>query len=62
MTHWLYSIMTAAVVSGNFGDELEVTWLRERWRKSFEELENSDMDVTEGPIRWKLLGLALPKA
>ena len=28
MTNWIYSIGTATVVSGCFGDELEVKWLR----------------------------------
>ena len=62
MTNWLYSLGTAAVFSGNFGDELVVTWLKGCWRKSFEELENSDVDVAEDPSRWKRLDSALSKA
>ena len=62
MTNWVYSLATAAVVSGNFGDELEVTWFRECWTKSFEELEYSNMEVPEDPLRWKRLDFALSRA
>ena len=34
-TNWMYSLGTATVVSGCFGEELEVKWLRECWSKSF---------------------------
>ena len=45
MANWVYSLGTATVVSGCFGDELEVKWLRECWRKAFDELEFSDTVV-----------------
>ena len=43
MTNWTYYLGTAAVVSGCYGDEKEVTWLRECWSKCFDELECSDL-------------------
>ena len=46
MTNWVYSLGAATVVSGCYGDELEVRWPRERWSKSFDELECSDVDYT----------------
>ena len=62
MTNWVYYLGTATVVSGCFGDELEVKWLRECWSKAFDELECSDMDGTHGQVRWKRLDFALPRA
>ena len=62
MTNWLCSLGTSAVVSGNYGDELEFTWLRECWKKSFEEFEDSDMEVIEDHLRWKQLDFALGRA
>ena len=38
MTNWIYSLGTGDVAAGFYGDELEVTWLRECWSKSFDQL------------------------
>ena len=51
MTNWIYSLGTATVVSGCFGDELEVKWLRECWTKSFDELECAGLDGTVDQTR-----------
>jgi hypothetical protein len=53
MTNWIYSLGTATVVSGCFGDKLEVKWLRECWSKSFNDLECSDFDGTVDQTRWR---------
>ena len=55
MTNWIYALGTATVVSGCFGDELEVTLLRKCWPKSFDELACSDLDGTVGQTRWRRL-------
>ena len=47
MTNWMYSLGIAAVVSGCYGDKLEVTWLRECWLKAFGELERSENNVAK---------------
>ena len=44
---------TEAVVAGCYGDEKEVTWLRECWSKSCEELEISDLAGQTDRLRWK---------
>ena len=62
MTKWVYSLVTATVVSGCFGDELEVKLRRECWSKTFDELECSDMNGTHDQVRWKMLDLSLPRA
>ena len=62
MTNWMYSLGLSADVSGCYGDELEVTWLRECWRTACDELENVRMEVTEDPIGWKRLDFSLLKA
>ena len=62
MTNWVYSLGIVAVVSGCYGDELEVTWLRECWHKTFDAFESSDLYVTEGPVRWNRLDCSLSKA
>ena len=46
MTNWVYSLGTATVVSGCYGDALQVKLLRECWSKALDELECSDMDNT----------------
>ena len=56
MTNRIYSLGTATVVSGCFGYEMEVKWLRECWSKSFD-LECSDLDGTVDQTRWRVLGL-----
>ena len=53
---------TATVVSGCFGDELEIQWLRECWSKSFDSLECSDLDGTVDQTRWRRLDFSLSKA
>ncbi len=45
MTNWVYSLGTATVVSGCFGDNLEAD--------SFDELDDSDMDGVHDQFRWK---------
>ena len=62
MTNWVYSLGTATVVSGCFGDELEVKWLRECWSKSFDDLECSDFDGTVDQTRWRRLDFSLSRA
>ena len=49
-TNLMYALSIAAVVSGCYGDELEVNWLRVCWRKTHDGLESSSMDVTEDPV------------
>ena len=53
MTNWVYSLGTATVVSGCYGDELEAKWLRECWSKALDELEWSDVDYTHDQTRWR---------
>ena len=62
MTNWICSLGAATVVSGCFGDELEVEWLRECWAKSFDELECSDLDGTVDQTRWRRLDFSFSKA
>ena len=62
MTNWVYSLGNATVVSGCFGDELEVKWLRECWSKAFDELECSDRNGTHDQVRWNKGGISLPRA
>ena len=62
MTNWIYSLGTGVVAAGFYGDELEVTWLRECWSKSFGQLESSDLDGAKDQIRWKRLDFSLPRA
>ena len=62
VTNLVYSLGTATVVSGCDGDELEVAWLRECWRRSFDELECSDMYRVKDQIRWKRLDCSLARA
>ena len=52
MTNWMYSLSTAIVVAGFFGDELEVAWRSECCTKTFDQLENSDLDGAKDQIRW----------
>ena len=47
---------------GAYGDELEVTWLRECWSKSFDQLECSDLDGVKDRIRWKRFDFSLSRA
>ena len=61
MTNWIYSLGAATVVSGCFGDELEVKSLRECWSKSFDDLECSDLDGTVDQTRWRRLVFYYPK-
>ncbi|MFM7986085.1 MAG: hypothetical protein ACKPKO_42905, partial [Candidatus Fonsibacter sp.] len=42
MTNCSYSLGIATVVAGGFGDEQEVKWLGECWKKYFDELEQSE--------------------
>ena len=51
MTNWMYYLSTGIVVAGFFGDELEVTWLRECWAKAFDQLESSYLDGAQDQIR-----------
>ena len=51
MSNWMYALGTTTFVAGCLGDELEVTWLRNCWRKSFEELECSDMYGAKRPTQ-----------
>ena len=51
MTTWIYSLGTGVVAAGFYGDELEVTWLREFWSKSFDQLESSDLEGAKEQIR-----------
>jgi hypothetical protein len=53
MTNCVYSLGTATAVSGCYGDELEVKWLRELWSKTFDEFECSDMNGNRDQVRWK---------
>ena len=54
MTHWLYTLEAALVVSGGFRDELEVVWLRECLTQSYEELDCWDRSVGEPDcVGWK---------
>ena len=62
MTNWVYSLGTATVVSGCYGDELEVTWLRECWRKAFGELECFELIGTKDQIRWNIFDCSLSRA
>ena len=62
MTNWRYSLGTATVVSGCYGGELEVTWLRECWKKSFDDLVCYDLIGTKEQIRWKRLDCSLSQA
>ena len=62
MTNWMYSLGTTTVVSGCYVGELEVTWPRECWKKSFGDLECSDMFRAKYQIRWKRLDLSLSRA
>ena len=62
MTNWLYSLGTAAVVSGYYGDEKELVWLRECWAKTFDELAHSDLDGAKYQIRWRRFDFALSRA
>ena len=52
MTNWIYALGTGVVAAGFYGDELEVTWRRECWSKSFDQLESSDLDGAKEQIRW----------
>ena len=62
MTHWIYSLGIAPDVSGCYGDDLEVKWLRECLNKSFDELECSDLEGTSDQTRWRILDVSLSKA
>ncbi|MFM7982181.1 MAG: hypothetical protein ACKPKO_22965 [Candidatus Fonsibacter sp.] len=59
----MYFLGIATVCSGNIGDEQEVIWLRECWTKSFEQLEQSELDGgTSEEWRWKRIDFALSRA
>ena len=58
----MYSLSTALVASGFFGDELEVCWLRECWAKAFDKLEGSNLEGAKGQVRWRRLDFSLSRA
>ena len=62
MTNWIYSLGTGVVAAGFYGDGLEVTWIRECWTKSFDQLESSDLDGAKEQIRWKRLDFSISRA
>ena len=62
ITNWIYSLGTAAVVSGCYGDEKEVTWLRACWSKACHELECSDLSGLKDQLRWRRLVFSLARA
>jgi hypothetical protein len=62
MTNSVYSLGTATVVSGCYGDELGFQWLRESWSKAFDEFECSDVDYTHDQTRWRRWDFSLSKA
>ena len=62
MTNWVYSLGTATVVSGCYGDELEVKWLRACWSKACDELECSDVFYTHDQTWRRILDFSLSKA
>ena len=62
MTNFIYSLGTGVVAAGFYGDELEVTWLRECWVKTFNQLQCSNLDGAKDQIRWKRLDFSLSRA
>ena len=61
MTNRIYSLGTGVVAVGFYGDELEVTWIRECWSKSCDQLGSSDLDGAKDQIRWKRLDFSLSR-
>ena len=61
-TNWIYSLGTGVVAAGFYGDEFGVTWLRECWSRSFDQLECSDLEGAEDQMRWQRLDFSLSRA
>ena len=63
MTRWFYALGVATVVSGNYGDELEVKWLHDCWTKVFDERADSSIACSEGhALCWRRLDVAMSRA
>ena len=63
MTNWLYSLATVLPwCPETLETNARLYGLRGFWKKSFEQLEDSDMEVTEDHLRWKRLDCSLSRA